>query len=88
MRSTAGAGVGVRVGGTGVAVGGTRVLVGSGVDVAVGGTGVRPDGMVGAKVGRGVALCATQQPDNEKTISVDVKKSSSLFFMFIFFSSG
>jgi hypothetical protein len=51
MRSTAGARVGVSVGGTVVLVGGTRVDVGSGVGVLVGGTEVGVGSGVGVLVG-------------------------------------
>jgi len=51
MRSTAGDGMGVSVGGTGVTVGGTRVAVGSGVDVLVGGTKVAVGSGVDVLVG-------------------------------------
>ncbi len=99
IRSTAGAVVGVSVGGTGVTVGGTRVGVGSGVgmlvggpsvgvgsggDVTVGGKGVGPGELVGVKLGRGVTLWAAQQPDSDTTIITDIRSSRRLFLFLIF----
>jgi hypothetical protein len=90
MRSMADVGVGVSVGGSGVtvgvggrgagvAVGGTEVDVGPGIGVAVRGKGVGLDEMVGAKVGRGVTLCATRQADSETTIITDDTSNSRPF---------
>jgi len=84
--SVGGSGVTVSVGGrgAGVAVGGTEVGVGPGIGVAVRGKGVELDGMAGAKVGRGVTLCATRQADSETTIITDDKSNSRLFLIVIF----